>query len=45
MLAQMEAQVRLAKEALADEREHDFTGAVILLELDACALGNLVRGW
>ena len=34
-----------ALEALADEREGDFTSAILALEEQAIALGNLVRTW
>lgn len=45
ILARMEDQVQQAQEALADEDEGRFTTAVHLLQADALALSNLVRGW
>lgn len=45
LLVQIEAQCRLAREALADEHEGDFTRAAVLIESDAEALGRLVRSW
>jgi hypothetical protein len=44
-LAQITNQAGLALDALADEREGDFTRAVLRLEQQATALAQLVRSW
>lgn len=45
LLDQIEAQIRAAREALAEEHEGDFTRAVVYLVADAESLAHLVRTW
>lgn len=45
LLGQIEAQCRIAREALADEHEGNFTRAALFIEADAGDLGTLVRSW
>lgn len=44
-LAHMRNQVELAREALEDEREGDFTRAILRLKDQADALAALVASW
>lgn len=45
LLAQIEAQLPIARAALADEHEGDLTRAVFLIAVDAAALSDLVLTW
>lgn len=45
LLAQMEAQLRAAREALADEHEGNFRRAVTILATDADRLHTMVVNW
>lgn len=45
LLTQLEAQCRIAREALADEHEGNFTRAVAHIAADAEDLATLVRTW
>lgn len=45
LLDQLEAQVRAAREALADEHEGNFRRAANLIAYDADELATLVASW
>lgn len=45
LLTQIEAQVRLAREALAEEHEGDFKRAVLLLGVDSDNLITMAMSW
>lgn len=45
LLTSIEAQCRIAREALADEHEGRVRAAVTFLDSDAGALMKLVTGW
>lgn len=45
LLTQIEAQCRIAREALADEHEGNVTQAVAYIVDDATRLDNLVGNW
>jgi hypothetical protein len=45
LLTQIEAQCRIAREALADEHEADLRHAAVRIEYDAVKLLGLVTSW